>query len=447
MRSGAARRVTGRAAPPRGGDDVDVGRPAGGMPLPRPFLLLALLALGGCQFGALGENLRVLERYGYLRGAVTAPAGAAGAPLVVFAKAVGADGEASDWLVLSRPGPYFLVVPAGAYRIGAFEDRDQSLTHDADEPVTWARGGQPVEVGPGATVAGLNLILATAPSAAPIGVGLLPVRATGEVSELPASRIGELVTLDDPRFSAENARLGLWQPARFLIDVGAGIYFLEPYDPSRTPVLFVHGALGHPANFKVLIDRLDRRRFQPWVAYYPSAVGLDVAGAALGRWLQALEVEYGFERLGLVAHSMGGLVSRAYLVGDPDGLGAKLESLRFVTIATPWQGHSSAALGVQRAPVVAPAWFDLAPGSPFQARLLERPLPRYAAHDLYFAYGGSRRSRVANDGVVTVASQLDPRAQAQARLVAGFDAGHAAVLDDPAVAELLDLSLAAVAPP
>lgn len=408
--------------------------------------LLTLLAISGCQFGLLGENLRVLERYGYLRGAVTPPAGAAPAALVVFARSETAGDEAADWVVLSRPGSYFLVVPAGVYRVGAFEDRDGSLSHDAGEPVTWARGGEPIDVRPGATIAGLNLPLALAPTGASVDVGLLPVRTSGEVSELPASRIGEVVALDDPRFSEDNARLGLWQPARFLIEVGAGIYFLEPYDPHRTPVLFVHGALGQPGNFKQLIDRLDRTRFQAWVAYYPSAVGLDIAGAALGRWLQALEVEYGFPRLGLVAHSMGGLVSRAYLVSDPNGLGGHLDALTFVTVATPWQGHAAAALGVARAPVVAPAWFDLAPGSPFQSRILNAALPRYATYDLYFAYGGSRRSRIANDGVVTVASQLDLRAQAQARYLGGFDDQHLQVLNDPAVAAAVNRSLESVAP-
>ena len=227
---------------------------------------------------------------------------------------------------------------------------------------------------------------------------------------MPASRIGEVVTLDDARFSNEAAQIGLWRPAEFLVDIGAGIYFLEPYDPARTPVLFVHGAVGHPANFNVLVTRLDRSRYQAWFAYYPTAVRLEKAGAALGRWLQALEVEYDFQRLGVVAHSMGGLVARSYLAGDPDGLGATIDSLTFVSIATPWQGHSAAALGVSRAPVVAPSWFDMAPDSPFLNWVLDTPLPRYAQYDLYFAFGGSRRSRIANDGVVTVASQLDPRA-------------------------------------
>ncbi|MDX2165461.1 MAG: hypothetical protein SF182_00290 [Deltaproteobacteria bacterium] len=406
-----------------------------------------LLALGGCQFGALRENLRVLNQNGYLRGTVTPPPGASGAPLVVFAvRADGSGGAADDWVVLARPGPYFLVVPVGDYRVGGFEDRNHSLVHDPDEPIAWVRGGDPVKVRPGETSGGLNLALRPDAAAPPVDVALLPVRAD-RVDELPASRVGEVVSIDDPRFSEPSARLGLWQPAQFLVDVGAGIYMLEPYDPQRTPVLFVHGALGHPGNFSGLIASLDRSKYQAWVAFYPSAVALEVAGAALGRWLQALEIEYGFHRLAVVAHSMGGLVSRSYLVGDPNGLGGTIDALTFVSIATPWQGHAGAALGIAHAPVAAPAWFDLAPGSPFLGRLLDLPLPRYAAYDLFFAYGGARRSRTANDGTVTVASQLDLRAQRQAQRVMGFDAGHLTVLFDPEVAAELQRSLAAVAPP
>jgi pimeloyl-ACP methyl ester carboxylesterase len=408
--------------------------------------LCGLAALAGCQFGALRENLRVLDRYGYVRGTVAPPPGASGAPLVVFAVPVDG-GAAADWVVVPRQGPYFLAVPVGQYRVGAFEDNNHSLVHVPGEAFVWARGGEPIEVRPGSTTAGLDLTLRADAAGPPVTAELLPVRSAGDVDELPATRVGEVVTLDDPRFSDEAARVGLWRPVEFLEDYGAGIYLLEPYDPKRTPVLFVHGALGHPGNFQVLISRLDHSRYQAWVAYYPTAVRLEKAGAALGRWLQALEVEYGFHRLGVVAHSMGGLVARAYLNHDPDGLGATIDSLAFVSIATPWQGHAAAARGVSRAPVVAPSWFDMAPDSPFLVWLLDTPLPRYATHDLYFAYGGSRRSRIANDGVVTVASQLDLRAQQQARLVVGFDAQHRAVLDDPVVGDYLQRSLAGIAPP
>lgn len=404
----------------------------------------ALLALAGCQFGALRENLRTLDQNGYLRGTLSAPASEPGAALVVFAVRE-RDGAVADWLVQARPGSYFLVVPVGTYRVGAFEDRNHSLAHDAGEAITWVRDGEPVAARSGATTGGLDLRLRADAAAPPLTV-VLPVRESTGVDELPASRIGEVVTLDDARFSDAMARIGLWRPVEFLADAGAGIYFLEPYDPTRTPVLFVHGALGHPGNFRTLAASLDRSRYQAWFAYYPSAVRLDVAAAALERWLQALEVEYRFRRLGVVAHSMGGLVTRATLGRDPSIAMAPLEGLSYVTIATPWQGHAAAALGVAHAPVAAPAWFDLAPGSPFLTALPDVPLPPYAVQDLFFAYGGSRRSRIANDGVVTVASQLDLRIQRQARRVLGFDAGHAAVLDDPAVADELRRSLADVAP-
>lgn len=407
---------------------------------------LLLVALAGCQFGALRRNLKTLDQNGYLRGTVTLPA-QQGEPLVVFAVPdSSADAAAADWAVLARPGPYFLMVPVGTYRLGAFEDRNHNLLQDPGEPGGWVQDGAPITVRPGGITGGLNLALGAAAAAPPLVVAL-PARGESEVDDLPASQVGALTTLDDPRFSEAAARIGLWRPVEFLVDVGAGIYFLEPYDPTRTPVLFVHGALGNPNNFRSLIAGLDRRRFQAWVAYYPSAVRLDVAGAALGRWLQALEVEYRFPRLAVVAHSMGGLVARAYLNGDRDGLGGELERLAFVTIATPWQGHASAALGVQRAPVVVPAWFDLAPGSPFLSALLATPPPRYATFDLFFAYGGRQRRGPPNDGVVTIASQLDRRAQDQARRLAGFDAQHAAVLDDPAVGEELRRSLATVEPP
>jgi len=408
------------------------------------FTACVLLTLAGCRFGVLGQHVRTLDANGYLRGTVSQPAGETAGPVVIFAvRASDPSGRASDWVVLSRPGPYFLVVPVGEYRVGAFVDRDHTLTLDEGEPAAWFRGGEPVVARPGDTTAGLNLALTNTAPAAPVAVSLLE-RTSAGIDELPASRIGEVVTLDDPRFSATAAHTGLWRPVEFLVDVGAGIYFLEPYDPHRTPVLFVHGALGNPNNFRALINSLDRNQFQAWVAYYPTAVRLDIVGGALGRWLQALEVEYGFQRLGLVAHSMGGLVARSYLAGDPYGLGGTIDALTFVSIATPWQGHAAAALGVARAPVPAPSWFDMAPGSPFLNRLLASPLPPYAVHDLYFAYGGSRRSRTANDGVVTVASQLDLRAQDQARRVVGFDAQHAAVLDSPTVADELRRSLASL---
>lgn len=55
-------------------------------------------------------------------------------------------------------------------------------------------------------------------------------------------RLGEAVSLEDLRFNKENGKLGLWSPVQFIEEHGAGIYFLQLYEPSKPPVLMVHGA-------------------------------------------------------------------------------------------------------------------------------------------------------------------------------------------------------------
>lgn len=63
----------------------------------------------------------------------------------------------------------------------------------------------------------------------------------------------EIVTLDDPRFSLENGRLGLWEPIQFLRTVGGGVFFLEPFDPEKIPVILVHGLGGYTEDIISLI--------------------------------------------------------------------------------------------------------------------------------------------------------------------------------------------------
>ena len=52
----------------------------------------------------------------------------------------------------------------------------------------------------------------------------------------------------------------------------------------------------------------------------------------------------------VVAHSMGGLVSRGFL--QRYRAGGKAAIPLFVSIATPWDGHKAAELGVKTAPAV-----------------------------------------------------------------------------------------------
>jgi len=67
-----------------------------------------------------------------------------------------------------------------------------------------------------------------------------------------------------------------------------------------------------------------------------NAVGaVDDAGVALAAFLRWLGAEYGVTRVDLVAHSMGGLFSRA-AIRELAGAGPRVD--RLVTLGTPWDG-------------------------------------------------------------------------------------------------------------
>ncbi len=350
-----------------------------------------------------------------------------------------------DFFLLPRPAPFFFALPAGTYQLGAFIDRNRDLTYQPrEEPAVVFNDAAAVELGPGQRRTNIDLVIdPNSPVSLPFAVSALSSERR-EIDQFPALQLGTIVTIDDPRFSDENGKLGLWDPLRFLFEVGAGVYFLEEYDPHKIPVLFVHGAMGHPGNFKYLVSALDRSRFQPWLAYYPTAPHLDRLGRGLVRAMAALQVKYGFSRLILVAHSMGGLVSRAAVnYAVQNAASQRVVHLpAFVSISSPWNGHTAAAEGVKYAPVVAPSWEDMAPGNPFLLRLPQTALPPECEYWLLFSYHGERTfSGEANDGTVAVASELSMPIQRQAAHVMGFDESHTSILESQDVAAQLNAIL------
>jgi hypothetical protein len=171
--------------------------------------------------------------------------------------------------------------------------------------------------------------------------------------------IGATANLDDPRFAATRGEDGLWTPATFAIQNGFGVYFLEPYNPQKTPVLFVHGAAGSPQDWRLAMEKIDRRRYQPWFYVYPSGMRLETAADALNEAVKALHERYRFERLHVAAHSMGGLVSRRFIQKNVIDDGNRYINT-FITFSSPWGGHEAAAMGVKYAPEVVPSWRDMA---------------------------------------------------------------------------------------
>lgn len=345
-------------------------------------------------------------------------------------------------------GAFRFVVPApGRYEVMAFEDLDGDYAFRPGEPA--GVSPKPVTAHPGATVSGISIRI-EAPGAAriPLKVQVEPGASSSAAPELTHYTIGPVTTLDDPRFSPANAQAGLWMPIEVIRDAGMGLYFLDPYTPDTTPILFVHGSGGTPLDFRFLIERIDRTRYQPWVYFYPTGMRLERQSQLLCRIISILQDQLEFRRLCLVAHSMGGLVARGFLA-EATRNRLPLEVPLFVSLSAPWQGHAFAGKGVERSAAMLPAWRDMAPASRFLEAIWDPPLAPETRYVLLFGYSGGFSLTVDrnNDGAVSLASQLDPRAQTAAHRVLGFEEDHGSILTAPAVAATLNALLAGETPP
>jgi pimeloyl-ACP methyl ester carboxylesterase len=126
-----------------------------------------------------------------------------------------------------------------------------------------------------------------------------------------------------------------------------GIYLHEPYDPTKIPVLMVHGLRSSPATWRDLLNGLRndpdvRERYQFWMFYYPT--GLPVARSAsylrraLGEARAVLDPDGSNEPLRqmvVLGHSMGGLLTKAVLQDGGERFWASLHPEPFDTVAMP----------------------------------------------------------------------------------------------------------------
>jgi pimeloyl-ACP methyl ester carboxylesterase len=252
-----------------------------------------------------------------------------------------------------------------------------------------------------------------------------PATVAAEVlSEAPT----QVSLLEAPGFMEQYGRKGLWQPLSFIKEVRGGLYLLEPYDPERIPVLFIHGAGGTPHDWRFFMQNLDLARYQVWVYYYPTGLPIETSAVWLDKFVSALHAKYRFERLVVAAHSMGGLVARRFLaLNAPEN---KYSAL-LATFSTPWGGVPFAKLGARFMAYSVPSWRDLSPDSVFLRRLQTEPLPAGVKHHLFFAYRVDG-DEFDSDGVISVASQLSGHKEAGSQ-VHGFRTDHSAILDDAAV--------------
>ncbi|MBI2570901.1 MAG: alpha/beta hydrolase [Candidatus Schekmanbacteria bacterium] len=169
-------------------------------------------------------------------------------------------------------------------------------------------------------------------------------------------------------------------------NVGVAVPF-RSFDPSRTPVIYVHGVNGSPSSLEALARAAeDKDKLQPYVFFYDddhrnlTDSGRDLAAAIAeirelhGRALTA------DGQITIVAHSMGGEVALSGMrqvaaSGWGDGGDGKDPRLTLVAIDTPWRGYGMGGDFVKRFVGENRSFPDMIADSTFQADLHRGPLP------------------------------------------------------------------------
>lgn len=408
-------------------------------------LTCALLGLSSCAFKDLRNDLKsAKQRYGYLKGRVAGPGVQSHVVVGLFRR----DGDGlsiANLRTVAADKAFYFLVPDENYTLFAFADDNGDFIYQAGEPAV--RIDDPLinrleDVASKGSVDYEALVEQTIvlSSSAVLEQELdLSVTTLHARSNVAANFLG-VVAWSDDRFSDENIRRGMWEPGDFQDNVGYGLYVLKEFNPNQKSILLVHGINGSPRDFHTLVDRLPSD-YQPLLFHYPSGFPLEHSSYVLTNALEELLRRYDIPDLNLIAHSMGGLVSKGMLYQLDEGLRGQVRN--FITLATPFAGHVAAELGTQWAPTVAPVWWGMAPNSPYLQTISTLDLSSGPNHHLIFTFsqqaGGDSKG---NDGVVSVKSQLAYTAQRNVTGMYGIADDHNGVVNNVCTVALLKAILA-----
>ena len=400
--------------------------------LPILWLILVILpaiAFLGCSLAKTRKHNDYVRTVAVLYGRAMGPAGEANNTIIAAIKYEDGRYEAEDYTSLEEQGSYLLIVPEGDYRLFSFIDRNHNRTFEAGEPSGVYDNGKIIEARQGEFDGEFNITINEDGSDTPTDwYGLnLPSKREHTFNKPP----GVVADLDDEVFSNKFASLGYYSPTQFLYEIGGNIYFTQEYDPGKTPILFVHGAQGSPRDFKRFAVEMEKRGYQAWFVYWATGGRINRPATLLNKKLKDLQEKYHFNELHITAHSIGGLMVRSFLVNH----GRSHPYIKtFTSIATPWGGVEAARLGVERSPVVLFNWQDVLPGSDFIRSIYSKKIPESIDHYLFFAcLDYTVAGPEATDGTISLSSQLDPRAEAEAADIQGFQGDHEGVLSDELV--------------
>jgi pimeloyl-ACP methyl ester carboxylesterase len=330
------------------------------------------------------------------------------------------EGELKDYILLNSTSPFMLYLSEGKYHIYTLTDFNNDGFYTQDE-VSGVYGAlsSPQEI----NLRKEDLIKDVMICASQKNLGKIVFPRQINIDEKQArnqlTHNGQVSKIYDEIFSLQNGSAGWWNPTSFMKAFGAYIYFMEEYDSKKIPVLFVHGAEGSPQNWVYFLMRLDRKRYQPWFFYYPAGIHLSLSSQLLYDELMELHAKYGFKKMCIVAHSIGGLVTRSLLTTykfDKQNNFIKV----YITLATPWSGFEMADASQKYQHKSLPSWMDIGAQSIFIRRTMNAKLPRNV--HCYLFYGK-------NDQVCE-GRALDDRAVSDSKEIFSFDCDHNSILTD-----------------
>jgi pimeloyl-ACP methyl ester carboxylesterase len=116
------------------------------------------------------------------------------------------------------------------------------------------------------------------------------------------------------------AAMGVLYPSEY--DGRTGLYLVDPYEPGKIPVVFVHGLMSSPEAWTNAMNDLRgdpelRKRYQFWMFFYSTGNPILASAARFRKAVNDVRAQLdpqcqdpAFDRMVLIGHSMGGLLSR-----------------------------------------------------------------------------------------------------------------------------------------
>ena len=389
------------------------------------LLIIIFINLTGCSVLKLNKDLEKLNKLVTIKGEVSVISDTKSPIMIALIKTTDTNIETIEYIHKKDAGKFEFNAEIGTYHIYAWADQNNNSHFENNEPITQCS----LNIEPGVnTQAYCKLIISKKADSNRLNE-IEHIKNTAIENIAMTHNVGTLISLEDDAFSEVNASKGLWEAYSFMQEVPSGLFLLEKYNPNKEVVLFVHGINGTPQNFKYIINNINTETHQVMLFYYPSGLRLSDTATYLDYLMQEFQIKYQLKNITIIAHSMGGLLSKEYI-----NIQQKHNHMiinNFISISTPWSGHSGAQLGLEYAPDVIPVWNDMAPQSQFIKKLFDTKYKNSPKHTLFFGFKGTSLFVSENsDGVVSINTQLRAIAQDEAYIVKGFNEDHMSILQN-----------------